>query len=183
MKTITKTHLALLAAFSLALIAILPGTVSAHNDRDHGPNRIAVTGGSDWSIIPVTLTPPFFFAPQGDDSVYIRNMPLVGRISLTGRHFALEGRISATLNGELDSTFSGPLWASITLTTTIDGVKTIIFEGNGSGPTVGLISTGVIKLEGRGPYQGSILDLEFAEIGDNTDTYTLKGLLVQRPNR
>jgi hypothetical protein len=181
MNAITKKRFAIFAGLNLALIAALLGTVSANDERDNNPFKTVVTGQSDWSIIPAAFTPQFiFYGTDGD--IYIRHMPLVGQIALGGGDFALQGKISADLNGELDSTFSGPLWASITITTTIEGVKTIVFEGTGSGPTVGLVSTGVIKLEGRGPFEGATLEFEFTEIGPgNTDTYNLKGVLIQPP--
>ena len=69
----------------------------------------------------------------------------------------------------------------MTITSTINGRNTIIFEGNASGNTVGLVSEGVINLEGRGPFQGDKLELAFTEIGPgNTDTYDLKGVLIRR---
>ena len=165
----------------LALLVGLSVIVSASDPPDRGSAKIPVTGKSDWSIVPAALTSPFVFAGT-DGDFYVRHLPLVGKISLTGRDLAIEGRISADFNAELDPTFSGPLWAPVTITGTIDGSKTILFEGNATGTTVGLVSTGVIKLEGRGPYEGAKLELEFTEIGPgNTDTYNLKGVLIQIP--
>jgi hypothetical protein len=164
-----------------ALLVGLSGISSADDSPDRAPGRVAVTGNSDWSIVPAALTPQFVFIGT-DGDFYIRHLPLVGKISLTGRSVSIEGKISADFNAELDSTFSGPVWAPVTITGTINGTKTLLFEGNATGTTVGLVSTGVIKLAGRGPYEGSKLEFEFTEIGPgNTDTYTLKGALIPGP--
>jgi hypothetical protein len=162
----------------LALLITLPVIISAADPADHIPPGIAVTGNSDWTIVPASLTPPFVFIGT-DGDFYVRHLPLVGRISLAGRNASIEGKISADFNAELDANFSGPVWAPVTLTATINGSKTLIFEGNATGDTVGLVSTGIIKLAGRGPYEGAKLEFQFTEIGPgNTDTYNLKGTLI-----
>src|SRR5262245_12101639 len=164
---------------SLVLLVGLSLSAPAGDTPDRSPGRTEVTGSSDWSIVPAALAPPFVFVGT-DGDFYVRHLPLVGRISLTGRGVSIDGKISADFNAELDSTFSGPVWAPVTITATIGGNKTVLFEGNASGTTVGLVSAGVIKLDGRGPYKGARLQLEFTEIGPgNTDTYNLKGILIQ----
>lgn len=98
--------------------------------------------------------------------------------ALPARGVTINAKIHADLNGELDSTFSGVVWAPVTLTATIDGIKTIIFEGGATADTVALVSIGKIKLHGRGPYEGATLDLTFEEIGPgNSDIYNFKGHL------
>jgi len=168
-------------ALGVSLVAWLvthPVFLSAADAPIGSPVGIAVTGNSDWSIVPANLTPQFVFDGI-DGDLYVRHLPLVGRITLAGRSVSIQGRISADFNGDLDATYSGPLWAPVTITATADGSKAVIFEGNAIGSTVGLVSTGTIKLSGRGPYEGAKLQLEFTEIGPgNTDTYTLKGTLI-----
>ena len=106
-----------------------------------------VTGNSDWSIVPAAIAPPFVFNGT-DGDIYIRHLPLVGRITLAGRGVSIQGKISADFNAELDATFTGPVWAPVTITGTVNGSKVILFEGNASGNTVGLVSTATIKLSG-----------------------------------
>jgi len=157
-------------------VFVSPGDTGDGNQGDQG--RVAVTGNSDWSIVPAAIAPPFVFNGT-DGDIYIRHLPLVGRITLTGRATSIQGKISADFNGDLDGTYSGPLWAPVTITATVNGSKTVIFDGNALGSTVGLVSTATIKLSGRGPYAGTRLELELKEIGPgNTDTYTLKGTLI-----
>jgi hypothetical protein len=163
----------------LALLVTVPVFVSTADTPDGSSTGITVTGNSDWSIVPAAFTPQFVFNGT-DGDFYIRHLPLVGRITLAGRAVSIQGKISADFSGDLDGTFSGPLWASVTITATVNGSKTVIFEGNALGSTVGLVSTGTIKLSGRGPYEGARLEIEFTEIGPgNTDTYTLKGTLIR----
>lgn len=162
----------------LALLVTVPAFISAGDTPNSSPPGIAVTGNSDWSIVPASLTPPFLLIGT-DGDFYIRHLPLVGKITLAGRGVSIEGKLSADFNAELDATFTGPLWAPVTMTATVNGSKTVIFEGNASGTTVGLVSVGVIKLDGRGPYEGAKLEFKFTEIGPgNTDTYSLEGTLV-----
>jgi hypothetical protein len=163
----------------LALLVALPVTICSGDTSDRSSDRVAITGTSDWSIVPAAIVPPYVFNGT-DGDFYIRHLPLVGRISLSGRGVSIEGKISADFNAELDATFSGPLWAPVVITGTINGSKTVLFDGNATGNTVGLVSVGVIKLDGRGPFEGARLVLEFTEIGPgNTDTYNLRGVLVQ----
>jgi len=166
------------APVGLAFLVALPVFLSAGDAPTPTPPGIAVAGNSDWSIVPAALAPPFLLIGT-DGEYYFRHLPLVGRITLVGRDVAIEGKISADFNAELDATFSGPVWAPVTITAAIDGRKAVIFEGNATGDTVGLVSAGVIKLDGRGPYEGAWLEFRFAEIGPgNTDTYSLEGFLV-----
>ena len=173
------TRRSALKKFGLALLLALPVFISPGNTPDPSPPGITVTGNFDWSIVPAALTPQFVFNGT-DGELYIRHLPLVGRITLAGREVSIQGKISADFNGDLDGTFSGPVWAPVTITATVNGTSTVIFEGNALGSTVALVSTGTVKLSGRGPYKGASLEFEFTEIGPgNTDTYTLKGTLIQ----
>lgn len=166
--------------FGLALLVGLSAAISTQRAANSPPLGIAVTGKFDWTIVPANIVPPFLFIGT-DGDFYIRHLPLVGRLSLAGKDVSIEGKISADFNGELDATFSGPVWAPVTITGAVNGSKTLLFEGNATGTTVGLVSVGTIKLEGRGPFEGDRLELEFTEIGPgNTDIYEFKGSLIRR---
>lgn len=170
-------------ALTLALLVGLAGAMCAQDATNRTPLGITVTGKSDWSIVPAAIVPPFVFVGT-DGDFCIRHLSLVGKITLAGRDVLIEGKISADFNGDLDATYSGPLWASVTITGAINGTKTLLFEGNATGTTVGLLSVATIKLEGRGPFEGDRLELQLTEIGpSNTDTYDLKGTLIQRASR
>jgi hypothetical protein len=176
------TRRALLKKFGLgiglALVVTLTVFVAPGDTPGGNPGGIAVTGNSDWSIVPAAIAPPFVFNGT-DGEIYIRHLPLVGRITLAGRAISIQGKISADFNADLDGTYTGPLWSPVTITANDGGSKTVIFEGSALGNTVGLVSTATIKLNGRGPYAGARLELELTEIGPgNTDTYTLKGSLI-----
>jgi len=165
----------------LALLASLLPVIVAQDAPDRSPGRVEVIGNFDWSIVPANLVPPFVMIGT-DGEFYIRHLPLVGRITLTGRSVSIEGKISADFNGELDATFSGPVWAPVTITGTVDGKKVLLYEGNATGDTVGLVSTGTVKLNGHGPYEGTKLEMEFTETGPgNTDIYSFTGALIPGP--
>jgi hypothetical protein len=173
---------AILTVAFATTVAVNP-TVFAQETPDRSAVSIAVGGDSDWSIVPANLTPQFVFNGT-DGNFYVRHLPLVGKITLAGRGVSIEGKISADFNGDLDATFSGPVWAPVTITAVVNGSNTVIFEGNASGTTVGLVSTGVIKLEGRGSFEGNKLEFEFVEKPPgNSDTYKLNGTVVVRPGR
>ena len=121
-------------ALMVGLSVIFSG-VSGESALDRRSGRLAVTGNSDWSIVPANLTPQFVFNGT-DGNFYVRHLPLVGRLTLAGLGVSIEGRINADFNSELNPTFSGPFWAPVTMTATIDGRNTTIFEGNASGHTV-----------------------------------------------
>ena len=181
MKVISKIQLSVGVGLILALLVSLPGLLSANDN--HVPRKVAVNGVGGWNVVPPNFTPQFLFAGTDGDT-HIRHLPLVGDLSLTGDGVTLNGKLTVDLNGELDSTFSGPLWGEMTMTTKVDGVKTLIFAGHATADTVGLVSIGKMKLHGLGPYEGAALDLTFEEIGPgNTDTYNFKGVLIQGPRR
>ena len=182
MKLIAKNQLATLVGLTLALASIVPGTLNADDKNDGKPKKDAVTGNFDWSIVPPNLTA--YIIPGTDGDLYLRNMPLVGAFNLTGDKVSIQAKISVQLSGELDATATGVLWAPSVITATVEGVKTIIFEGQAKADTVGLVSTGKATLSGRGPYEGQQLEFTFEEIGPgNSDTYTLKGQLSCEPRR
>jgi len=181
MKVISKIQFTVGAGLILALLSSLPGQLSANDQRDHGPRKTAVAGVGGWNIVPANFTPQFLFVGTDGDT-HIRHLPLVGNLNLSGDGVTLNGKLTVDLNGELDSTFSGPLWGEVTITAKVDGVKTLIFEGRATADTVGLVSIGKMKLCGLGAYEGATLDLTFEEIGPgNTDTYNFKGSLRHAP--
>src|SRR5436190_19927202 len=81
----------------LALLVTLTVFVSAGDTPGGSPAGIAVTGNSDWSIVPAAIAPPFVFNGT-DGDIYIRHLPLVGRITLAGRASSIQGKISADFN-------------------------------------------------------------------------------------
>lgn len=177
MRLIANNQLATLVGLTLALATIVPGTLKADDKNDSKPQKDAVTGNFDWSIVPPNLT--VYIIPGTDGDLYLRNMPLVGAFNLTGDKVSLQAKLSVQLSGELDATGTGVLWAPAVITATVEGVKTIIFEGQATADTVGLVSIGKATLSGRGPYEGKKLEFTFEEIGPgNSDTYTLKGQLT-----
>ena len=186
MKTIATNRLAGLAGLTFILLIGAAATHQSEDHQDRARGKTAVTGRFDWSIVPPNLNP--YIIPGSDGDLYLRNAPLVGTFALTGKGITLDPastKISVQLSGELDPvTFSGVLWAPAVLTATIDGVKTIIFEGTATADAVGLVSTGKATLSGRGQFEGMKLEFTFAEIGPgNSDTYTLTGHLSPAPRQ
>lgn len=181
MNATPKKHLIILAGLALGLVVSLTGLLSANENHGHGPRNNAVSGVGGWNIVPANFTPQFLFVGTDGDT-HIRHLPLVGNLNLSGDGVTLNGKLTVDLNGELDSTFSGPLWGEVTITAKVDGVKTLIFEGRATADTVGLVSIGKMKLCGLGAYEGATLDLTFEEIGPgNSDTYNFKGSLRHAP--
>ena len=184
MELTPSLHVRSLTRVILALLMIPAATGFAEDtsSADSVADGIAVTGRFDWSIVPVNL-PPFLHVGT-DADLYPREVPLVGPFTLTGRRIAIDGKISIQLSGELDAMGTGVFWFPATLTATINGVKTIIFQGEGRADSVALVTTGTLRLKGRGPYAGARLEFEFAETGPgNTDTYTFRGRLIPPRHR
>jgi hypothetical protein len=146
----------------------------------HG--RISVTAYSDFSIVPPNLGP--YIIPGTDGNLYISHAPLVGRFILGGNGVAIDGKVYIDLSGEVDATGTGAVWFPTTVTATIDGVKTILFEGRGSANEVNLVAIGQLSLTGRGPYEGMKVELTFEEIGPgDSNTFNHKGYLMPAPPR
>src|SRR5262245_31423034 len=78
----------------LALLVTLPVFVSPGDTPADSPRAVALTGNSDWTIVPADIKPPFIFNGT-DRNLYVRHLPLVGRIALAGRAVAIQGKISA----------------------------------------------------------------------------------------
>ena len=178
-KALLKNPLIVLGGLILGLLLSLPNVASADEKHWGEPRNSAVTGTFDWSIVPANLNMPGIVLPGTDGRFYVRHLPLVGVFRLAGRGVSINAKIHADLSGELDSNFSGVVWAPVTITATSERLKTIIiFEGRAAADTVALVSIGTMKLYGRGPYEGATLDLVFEEIGPgNSDTYIVRGHL------
>jgi hypothetical protein len=176
---VSKNPLVLLWGLIVALLLSLPDAASADEPRSRGPRNTAVTGTFDWSIVPANFNLPGIVFPGTDGRFYVRHLPLAGVFRLAGRGVGIDARIHADLSGELDSNFSGVVWAPVTITATGDRLKPIIiFEGRAEADTVALVSVGTMTLYGRGPYEGATLELVFEEIGPgNSDTYNIRGRL------
>src|SRR5262245_41927183 len=129
MKATPTKRFAILAGLSLALLAGLSGPVSADDDHDDNRKKIAVTAYSDFAIVPPNLG---LLIPGTDGDLYSHRLPLVGRFIMSGSGVSLDAKIHFDVSGELDATGTGVFWFPTTITTTIDGVKTIIFEGQGT---------------------------------------------------
>lgn len=180
MKTTATNHAGRLAGLTLALLLSASGVLRAEGQSQGVPKKTAVTGNFDWTLVPPNLGA--YLIPGTDGDLYLRHLPLAGSFTLTGKGVALNAKIHVDLNGELDVTGTGVLWGTTVITATMDGAKTIIFEGSGSADTVGLVSIGKMSLSGRGPFADSKLEFTFEEIGPgNSDTYTLKGQLSPAP--
>jgi len=176
MKTTTTNRSTLLAGLTLTILLGAATPVHAWS----APKHIAVTAYGDFSIVPPNLGP--YLIPGSDGDLYVQGLPLVGRFALTGKGISLDAKMHVNLSGELDVAGTGVTWFSVTITTTIEGVKTIVFDGQGSADEVNLVATGKVSLTGRGPYEGSKLELTFEEIGPgDSNTFNFQGYLTPAP--
>jgi len=177
MNTITPLRTGLIT--SLTLVLLLGGAATPLH-AGPAPKHIPVTAYGDFSIVPPNLGP--YLIPGTDGDLYVQGLPLVGRFALTGKGLSLDAKMHVNLSGELDVTGTGVTWFPVTITSTIEGVKTIVFEGQGSANEVNLVAVGKVSLTGRGPYAGSKLELTFEEIGPgDSNTYNFQGHLTPTP--
>lgn len=180
MKNLITSRLINLAALTLGLLVWPADTLCADDHSGGVQGKTAVMGGFDWSIVPPNLGPHIILGTDGD--LYLRHLPLVGRFTLNGKGVALEAKIHVDLNGDLDTTGTGVVWGPGTITATLDGVKTLIFEGQGTAHEVNLVAIGKLSMDGRGPFEGWKLELAFEEIGPgDSNTYRFKGSLMPAP--
>lgn len=176
MKTTPKKHSIILAGLALALVVSLPCTIIAHDKSDRHPDVTAVSGQSDWSILPPAI-PSEYVTFHEDGSVTIQRMPLVGNFDLTGEGITIDATIKGILNADLDPTFSGPIYGPLVVTRKINGREIVIFEGRFFGRAAGGLSSGQILLQGRGHFAGVTIAVSFLETGANTETFVLTGHL------
>jgi hypothetical protein len=173
MKTIANK---LFLAFAGFAVMLSPG-FSDRLRADGAPQKTAVTGYIDFSIVPPNLGP--YTLPGTDGDLYVRHLPLVGKFTLAGKGITLDAKINVDFNAEFDVTGTGVAWFPVTITATVNGVKTIIFDGQGSANEVLLVSTGNVSLKGCGPYRGMKLEFSFEEIGPgDSNTYNYRGCLM-----
>jgi hypothetical protein len=166
----------LISSLTLALLLHTSSTLCADDHSDPIPKRTPVTAYGDFSIVPPNLGPHLIAGTDGD--LYLQGLPLVGRFTLAGKGIALDAKMHISLSGELDITGSGVTWFPVTITATIDGVKTLVFEGQGSANEVHLVALGKVSMAGRGPFEGSKLELTFEEIGPgDSNTFNFHGTL------
>lgn len=173
----TQKHFNLLAGLGLALVMALPLAVLAHGKLRRNPTVIAVTGQSDWSIVPPAI-PSEYVTFHEDGSATIENMPLAGNLSLTGDGATISALAKGVLNADLDPTLSGPIYGPLVVTKPIKGREVVIFEGRFFGRVNGLLASGQIILHGRGPNAGVTIAVSFLETGANTEIFDLAGHLI-----
>lgn len=169
--------------FALSLSLLINGSVaSVANERpDCPPNVVAVTGQSDWSILPPAI-PSEYVTFHEDGRVTMRSMPLTGLFSLLGNGVNLGGTAHGILNADLDPTLSGPIYGPISVTRKVKGKDKVIFKGSFFGRVNSLLASGQILLEGKGEYAGVTIVVAFLETGANTETFVLNGHLLDRGN-
>ena len=169
----------------LAAAALIAGfaattTFSADPSGVGSPKKAPVHGEFDFAIVPPNLG-PYIVAIQNNE-VFVRHLPLVGNFSFTANGKKVLGKIHIDLNGELDTTGTGVVWTPITITGTVEGVRTILFEGTGIANEVNLVAIGDASLQGRGPYLGTEMKFVFQETGPgDSNTFTFVGTLSPAP--
>jgi len=164
-------HLTLLG---LALLVGLPLAVFAHGKVKRNPTVIAVTGQSDWSIIPPVI-PSEYVTFHEDGGATIKNMPLAGNLLLTGDGTSIRAVAKGILDADLDPTLSGPIYGPLVVTKEVRGREVVIFEGRFFGRVNGLLASGQILLHGRGLNAGVTIAVSFLETGANTEVFDLTG--------
>jgi hypothetical protein len=170
----TPKHLPLLAALSLAWLALTPVEILAQKGPCRNSKDIAVTGQSDWSIVPPAI-PSEYVTFHDDGTVTIERLPLAGVFSITGDGTGLEATIKGVLSADLDPTLTGPIYGPLLLTQTVKGREVVIFEGRFFGRVDNLLASGLILFHGRGHYTGVTIAVSFLETGNNTETFILNG--------
>ena len=162
-------------ALAILTYLTLPAGVAMADDP-----RIPIVGGWEWSAVP-----PFSGAgevivlPSGH--VRLRNVEAAGPIRFSGEGIDVEAKISSTINGNLDASFSGRVFGQGTLTAVIEGVETTIFEGPFAVDSIGLLTTGSGLMHGRGPYLGATFHFDFQEL-PVLDEYVFTGYYLKPAN-
>ena len=146
------------------------------------PDVIAVSGQSDWWILPPEIPSEYVtFLPDG--GLTIQNMPLIGNFSLAGEGTAIVGVMSGVLDANLDPTLSGPITGPLVITVTENGKSHIAFEGEFFGRVNGLLASVQMILNGRGHYAGMTIALSVLETGPNTELFDMTGYLIDCKSR
>ena len=176
MKATSKNHLTILVGLILGLLLTLPNTVLA---KDKHPSVTAVTGQSDWAIVPPAI-PSEHVTFHEDGSTTIDRMPLAGNFALTGDGVNIIGIAKGILTADLDQTLSGPIYGPFIVTRESQGKEKVIFTGSFFGRVNGLLASGQIILRGRGEFAGQTIVVSFLETGANTEVFVLTGHLFDR---
>ena len=179
MKAFNRKHFTILVTLSLMLVVSGPVTVFADGHTDRHPTVAAVSGQSDWSIVPPAIPSKYVTFFQ-DGSARIRKMPLKGNFSLTGGGSMIEGTASGVLDADFDPTLSGPIYGPFMVTQQKNGKDKVIFTGSFFGRANGLLASGQIVLRGRGEFAGQTIVVSFLETGANTEVFVLTGHLFDR---
>jgi hypothetical protein len=177
-----KTDVITLRILTLILALSLAPHVAAQGNSHKQPDVVAVSGQSDWWILPPEIPSDYVtFLPDG--GLTIQNMPLVGNFSLAGEGTTVTGVISGILDANLDPTLSGPITGPLVVTVSHNGIDHIAFEGEFFGRVNGLLASGQMILNGRGHYAGKTIALSLLETGPNTELFDLTGHLIDRKSR
>lgn len=166
-------HLATIVGLGLAVILAGPANAAAAERHDRTPIVTAVSGQSDWSLIPVD---PKYITSDGI-RIMIRGMPLAGLFHLGGAATSLDATIHGVLSADLDMTGTGQIYGPLVLTQNLQGKDIPAFEGRFFGRTDTWLASGQILLQGRGCYAGVTIALSFLETGPDTETFHLNGHL------
>ena len=121
--------------------------------------------------------------PDAAGNLHLRNYTATGSLFLDGGHIRIDGKNTMVLNGNVDSTLTGPLSGTYTVLTDIGGQDTVIWEGRVHGNVVNAIFSGKVVAQGRGPYAGMQLKLDILEDlpspGDpNPERFTVVGQIL-----
>jgi hypothetical protein len=117
MKTIASKRFPMVAGLALTMLAAVPDKIRADGSADRIPTVVAVTGQSDWSLIPID--PKYITADE--DGITIRRMPLAGLFTLSGDGLSLDAIIKGMLNADLDLTGTGSIYGPLVLTQKLRG--------------------------------------------------------------
>ena len=98
--------------------------------------------------------------------------------SLQGDDIVIDGKQTVVLNGKLDQSFTGPFAGTYTVSTSLEGHDTVLWEGRVHGQVVQGNFTGRIIAYGSGPFAGMLLQLDILEDDSNADTFELIGLIL-----
>ena len=181
MNTVVTKRILSLTAIGLAA-SIVTSPLATDTPPTGVPRKTSVVGNFDFTIVPPNLGPYLISGTDGD--LYLRHLPLAGAFTFTANGTLVNAKIHMDLNCELDVTGTGVVWTPITITSTINGFKTILFEGSATANEVNLVATGTLSLKGRGPYSGTEMILAVEEIGPgDSNTFRFTGTLSPAPDK
>ena len=177
-----KARIINLSILTLILTFAHTTEVAGQGNSQKQPDVIAVSGQSDWWILPPEIPSEYVtFLPDG--GLTIQNMPLRGNFSLAGEGSTIVGVMSGILDANLDPTLSGPIKGPLVITVIENGKSHIAFEGEFFGKANGLLASVQMILNGRGHYAGKTIALTVLETGPNTELFDMTGYLIDRNGR